>query len=463
MRNHQRLFFAFIIILTVVSFCIVLPQINGVSFSLPIPFAKKPLTLKTNTTFTPYFFLKPLGATSAFGFRKGLDLQGGTSITFKANMDGIKPGSRSDALKAAKTVMERRINLFGVSEPVIQTAQANNDYRIIVELPGVTDINQAIQLIGTTAQLSFWEGGASKSAKLLLPSSFYPLGATDSLGNNPLKTDLTGSDLQQASVTFDSTSANPQVQLTFSSDGSKKFAEITKRNVGKRVAIVLDNVVIEAPTVNQAILTGNAVITGGFTAQSANNLVTELNAGALPVSLSILQQQVIGPTLGEVSLQKTIFAGIVGFCIIVLFMCVLYGRLGIIASIALVIYTLIVLMLFKVSTLTPYGVTLTLSGIAGFVLSIGMAVDANILIFERTKEELRRGKPKHIAIELGYDRAWGSIRDSNISTLITSSILYMFGTGLVKGFALVLAIGVLVSMFSAVVVTRTFVRMVYKS
>ncbi|HYM65007.1 MAG TPA: protein translocase subunit SecD, partial [Candidatus Sulfotelmatobacter sp.] len=240
------------------------------------------------------------------------------------------------------------------------------------------------------------------------------------------------------------------------------FAEITQRLIGKRLAIILDNQLIEAPSVNQAILTGDAVITGGFTIDTANQLSTQLNAGALPVPLSVLSSSVIEPTLGASSLGKSLFAGILGFIIIVVFMSFLYGRLGMIASVALTLYTLFVLGIFKLSSITPYGITLTLSGIAGFILSIGMAVDANILIFERMKEELRAGKPVVTAIELGFSRAWTSIRDSNISTLITSFVLYEFGTGIVKGFALVLAIGVLVSMFSAVVVTRTFLRLIYK-
>jgi preprotein translocase subunit SecD len=288
------------------------------------------------------------------------------------------------------------------------------------------------------------------------------LGLAEVLGPNPKKTNLSGNDLQSTSVTFDSNTGKPQVQLLFTSDGTKKFADITQRNINKRVAIVLDNEVIEAPTVNQAILSGDAVISGGFTVDTANSLSTELNAGALPISLTSLQSQVVGPTLGLSSLQKSLFAGIIGLIIIVVFMSVLYGRLGIIASVALFLYTLFVLAIFKLSSLTPYGITLTLSGIAGFILSIGMAVDANILIFERMKEEKRLGKPKQAAIEIGFSRAWTSIRDSNISTLITSVVLYKFGSGIVRGFALVLAIGVLISMFSAIVVTRTFLRIVYK-
>lgn len=452
MRKNPRLLFWFIIFLTVLAIFVNIPSIGTLSIG---PFRQK-INFDINN------FLRPLGITSQLTFRKGLDIEGGTSMTFRADMSGIPTAQKSDALKSAKTIIERRVNLFGVSEPIVQTSiLANGESRIIVELPGVTDLNQARSIVGTTAQLSFWEEGASGSAKIASQSA-YPLGLVESLGQNPKKTNLSGNDLRQTSVTFDENTGKPQVQLIFTSDGAQKFADITKRNVNKRVAIVLDNQLLSAPIVNQAILGGDAVISGGFTVEEANALSTELNAGALPIPLTSLQSRVIGPTLGLSSLQKSLFAGIIGLVIIVVFMSVLYGRLGIIASVALFLYTSFVLAIFKLSSLTPYGITLTLSGIAGFILSIGMAVDANILIFERMKEEKRLGKPMEAAIEIGFSRAWTSIRDSNISTLITSVVLYKFGSGIVRGFALVLAIGVLVSMFSAIVVTRTFLRIIYK-
>jgi len=404
-------------------------------------------------------------------FKKGLDLAGGTSLTYRADMKDIGGSQKDKALDGVKTVIERRVNLFGVSEPIVQTASGNNDYRVIVELPGV-NIDQAKQIIGTTAELSFWEQGASSSAVLLkspediqtlvATQSAYPISVVQVLGTYPKKTNLTGSDLKETSVGFDPNTGKPQVQLVFTADGSKKFADITKRNVNKIVAIVLDDMVIEAPRVNQPILSGDAVISGGFTRESAAALSTSLNAGALPVPLIPLQQHAIDATLGTESLTKSLFAGILGVIIIIIFMIVLYGKLGIVASLALVVYTLLVLAIFKISSVTPYGITLTLSGIAGFILSIGMAVDANILIFERMKEEKRLGRANADALNLGFSRAWSSIRDSNVASLITSFVLYQFGTGAVRGFALTLAIGVLVSMFSAIVVTRTFLRLVYK-
>ena len=433
MRKNPRNLFWLIIALTILAI-----------------FVNLPLIKINNVNFDANYVLKALKINKVLTFRQGLDLQGGTSLVLKADMSGKSSSQKSAALESAKVVIERRVNFYGVSEPIVQTSVAGGDYRVLVELPGLTNINQVKDLIGTTAQLTFWEYIASSSAKTATPSAV------------PKKTNLTGADIQQTSVTFDSKTGRPQVQLNFTSDGGKKFAEITKRNVGKPLTIALDNKPIESPTVEQEIIGGNAVINGNFTVDTANQLSTELNAGALPVPLSILSSSVIEPTLGSSSLEKSLFAGILGFVIIVLFMTILYGRLGVVASFALVLYTLFVLSIFKLSSITPYGITLTLSGIAGFILSIGMAVDANILIFERMKEELRMGKAKETAIELGFSRAWTSIRDSNISTLITSFVLYAFGTGIVKGFALVLAIGVLVSMFSAIVVTRTFLRLVYK-
>lgn len=443
MKKPRRLFW-FIIFVTLFSLFFEIPPDYHINLKTPvIPFLNKGILVNNS-------FANLIGRDTSF--RKGLDLSGGVEITFKADMKDVPPQDRTDALNGAKAVIERRINFFGVSEPQIQTATKGEDYRIIVEIPGLSNTDSAVNLIGTTAQLSFWESGSSKSAELL-PPSMLPLGSIQSLGRYPKKTDLSGKDLADAQVTFDPQTGEPQVQLQFTSNGSKKFADITSRNVGQRLAIILDNVVIEAPTVKTAITSGPAVISGGFTTEIAKQLAIQLKGGALPIPLTILEQHRIAATLGTQSVAKSIFAGILGFIIIVIFMCVLYGRLGIIASIALIIYVLIVLAIFR---LIP--VTLTLAGIAGFILSVGMAVDANILIFERMREEKRAGRSKELVTTLGFSRAWTSIRDSNISTLITSFILFQYGTGIVKGFALTLAIGVLVSLFSSVVVTRTFLR-----
>lgn len=426
MKKPQLLFW-FIIAVTIFSIIIVLPKINNINFQ---------------------FFLKPLIGERELSFRKGLDLEGGTSITLLANMSNIAKDKQSAALESAKTVIERRINLFGVSEPVIQTATVNNDYRVIVEIPGVTDVNQALSLVGTTAKLEFRELSNASPSALITYETTKPTG-------------LTGADLDNAQASFDQNTGQPVVLFSVNSNSQDKFFKTTEKLKGKQMAICLDQQCFSAPTVQQAIR-DNGQITGGFTTQQAKELATQLNAGALPVPLSVLEQNTIGPTLGSESLVKSLFAGFLGFITIVSFMTVLYGRLGVLASLALLLYTLFVLAIFKISTLTPYGITLTLSGIAGFILSIGMAVDANILIFERMKEEKRLGRRREVAVELGFSRAWTSIKDSNVSTLITSLILYQFGSGMIRGFALVLAIGVLVSMFSAIVVTRTFLRLMYR-
>ncbi len=459
MRKKESQRFLFLIfIITLVCVFINLPAIP-VTFTIPkLPFTKS--EIKMQRIFGGDKWNVRLGSVQLqkdLAFKKGLDLEGGTSITLQADMKDIPQDQRENALESAKNVIERRVNLFGVSEPLVQTAKVGKEYRVIAELPGVTDVNQALSLIGQTAKLSFWEEGASGSATLIGSSSALPYGLTQLFGDRAKQTNLTGADLKAANVTFDQTTGKPQVQLQFTGDGSKKFADITRRNVGKIVAIALDEFVVEAPRVNEPITTGDAVISGDFSVELAKQLQIQLNAGALPISLSVLERHAIGASLGEESLKKSLIAGGIGFVVIVLFMCVLYGRLGIIASVALFIYTLITLSLFRV---VP--VTLTLAGIAGFILSIGIAVDANILIFERVKEEIRAGRARDLALELGFSRAWLSIRDSNIASLITSAVLYYFGTGIVKGFAVTLALGVLVSMFSAITVTRTLVNVFYK-
>jgi preprotein translocase subunit SecD len=459
----QQRRFSFLLVGVLIFFGIV------VNLATPIPLN---LTLFNPITFQqfPLQYTYPgipfLSKVRDLSFHLGLDLQGGTSITLRADMKDIPESERESALNSAKAVIEKRINYFGVSEPIVQTAKTNTDYRIIVEIPGVTDVNQAVSLVGKTAKLTFWEGAgplASTSARTASESAMQdlvagrPLGVGYILGAMPKQTTLTGGDLKQSSVVFDPNTGKPQVQLVFTTAGAKKFADITSRNVGKIVAIALDQQVIEAPVVNQPIVGGNAVISGGFTTQQANDLAIQLNAGALPVSLSVLQQQAIGATLGQASLQESFIAGLLGFLVIILFMTVLYGRLGLIASAALVVYSLLVLALFRIIP-----ITLTLAGIAGFILSVGIAVDANILIFERMKEEIRKGRSFAAAIDIGFSRAWPSIRDSNVSSLITSTILFYFGTGVIRGFAVTLALGIFVSMFSAIFVTRTFLRLFYK-
>lgn len=440
-----------IVLVTLVSLLINIPSTITLPFNVPFINKNELRLVNLNT------FLNPIGLGRDFSFRKGLDLEGGSSITLRADMSDIPQSQRENALESAKEVIERRINFFGVTEPLVQTASGNNDYRIIVEIPGVTDVNQAASLIGTTAELSFWEEGTTSASLTATESAGLPLGVPQMLGPDAKKTELTGKDLESAAVTFNPNTGEPQVQLNFTSEGAKKFADITKRNVGKIVGIVLDNELIQAPRVNEPILAGTAEITGGFTLDQAKAVQIQLNAGALPVPLSMLEQKAIGATLGNESLQKSFMAGFLGFGVIVAFMIALYGRLGVVASLALTVYTLVILALFRI-----FSVTLTLAGIAGLILSIGIAVDANILIFERVREEVRRGRTYHGALNLGFTKAWASIRDSNIASLITSAILMIFGSGMVRGFALTLAIGVVVSLFSAITVTRTLLGIMYK-
>lgn len=458
MKISPRVLFWIIIALTVIAVVINLPKTINLSLESPtIPLINKKISVDRQIPgFNPDFFLGHFHVKRSIEFKRGLDLEGGTSIVLKADMKDITLDQRKNALESAKDIIEKRVNFLGVSEPVVQTSTVGNDYRVIVELPGVTNVDEAVSLIGTTAQLTFWEDAGTESAKMATPSAGFPSGI-NILFQNPKKTNLSGRDLTNTAMTFDNNTGKPQVQLNFTSEGEKKFAEITKRNVSKVVAIALDNQIIEAPRVQEPILNGSAVISGSFTSEQAKSLSIQLNAGALPVPLIVLSQKAIGPTLGLESLEKSLFAGIIGFVVIVIFMTVLYGRFGVLASLALILYTLFVLAIFK---FIP--VVLTLAGIAGFILSIGMAVDANILIFERMKEEKKLGRAIDSAIELGFSRAWSSIRDSNISSLITCFILYAFGTGSVRGFALTLAIGVLVSMFSAIVITRTFLRLIYR-
>lgn len=368
---------------------------------------------------------------------EGLDLQGGTHLVYELDTSKIEEKNKSAATQAVINVIDRRINGLGVSEPVIQSVKIGDKSGVIVELPGISDINQAIALIGKTAQLSFWQQSST------IESGWKP-------------TDLTGANLQKAEVTYDQNTGDPQVSLEFNEEGKNIFAEITKNNLQKPVAIILDNQIISAPTVQSVISDGRAVITGQFNIQEAKDLAKLLNAGALPVPIKIIEQRNVEASLGLGSVKQSIMAGLVGLLLICLFMLVYYRLAGLFAIIALTIYSILLLALFK---LIP--ITLTLAGIAGFILSIGMAIDANILIFERMREELRSGKTVTTAISEGFRRAWSSIRDSNISSLLTCAILYFSTTGMVRGFAVTLALGILVSMFTAISISKNMLLLFY--
>lgn len=380
--------------------------------------------------------------------KEGLDLAGGTHLTLEADMSQIKNSDRNDALQSLQGIIERRVNLYGVSEPLVQTAKVGNSYRVIVELAGVTDLNQAMDLVGKTAELTFRETVEGTQSANVSSDSAQLYGPFQGL------TDLTGKDVAKATPAFDPNTSSPIIQLNFTSEGARKWEEITRRNLNKQLAIVLDNQILLAPTVQAIITDGRTVISGSFTTDQTKQISTLLNSGALPAPVKVIEESTVGATLGQDSINKSVLAGAVGLLIVGLFMIANYGVLGVFADLALVIYSLLVLALFK---LIP--VTLTLAGIAGFILSIGMAVDANILIFERMREEIRWGRNKAAAIELGFARAFPSIRDSNANTLIICAILYWFGVGSVRGFALTLAIGVIISLFTAITVTRTFLRL----
>lgn len=493
----------------------------------------------------------------------GLDLQGGIHLEYKADMSQVEKGKEAEAIQGAQDVVERRVNAFGVGEAVVQSAKSGNEQHIIVELPGIKDIEEAKKRIQDMPILEFKEesdavdpqfqkmfdeqnvktkataGDVLKRAlanedfgalakefsqdgskenggdldfvkkgkfvpefeKVIFESDLqngevYPELVESQYGWHIIKkieekgegddrevraahilfvkmtadsipelrykdTGLTGKNLKNAKVDYaEQGLSEPIILINFDDEGTQLFADITKRNIGKRVAIYLDGKLQMEPVVQVAITDGTAQITGKWTTEEANNQVRRLNEGSIPVPLSLAGQQSIESSLGADSFQKILKAGTIGFVLVVIFMLLYYRFLGLIASLALLIYTGIMISIFKLSGIegSPIQFTLTLSGIAGFIISIGMAVDANILIFERTKEEIRRGRTIVGALDEGFKRAWTSIRDGNISSIITSLILYSMGTGFVKGFALTLLLGVAVSMFTAIVISRTLLK-----
>jgi protein-export membrane protein SecD len=418
--------------------------------------------------------ISPKESLQKFSLKLGLDLQGGTQLVYKADTSKIASAREvSESMNALRDVIERRVNLFGVAEPLVQVEQSSvlaggdRQQRLIVELPGMTDVNKAVAMIGATPTLEFkverpqaemdaitkaaqdyqkLAEAAQKSGSPIDQSKINPLAFEDPY----VSTELTGKYLKKAALSFDNQFGEPKVSLQFDSEGGDIFAKITRENVGKTVAIYLDGAVISAPRVNEEITSGSAEISGNFAIEEAKTLVGRLNSGALPVSVELLSAQSIGATLGGEAYLAILNAGLWSFLIVALFMILFYRLPGFIASISLAIYVAIMVAAFK---LLP--VTMTAAGIAGFILTIGMAVDANILIFARMKEEIKKGRNVYDAVHEGFSRAWPSIRDSNSSTLITAIILFWFGTSMIRGFALVLGLGVLVSMFSALTLTRT--------
>lgn len=389
-----------------------------------------------------YFFLGPTSKPFSFG----LDLVGGTELVYRADTSQVDDVSQ--AMISLKGVIERRVNLFGVSEPLVQTESAgiisgNNEERLIVELPGVTDIETAKQIIGETPVLEFrlarpdFETIVSQNPDASLDEIFLPA-------------ELTGRYLERARVEFGQTSNQPLINIQFNSDGKEIFSRLTREHTGEVLAIVLDGKLLSTPVIQEEIRDGQAQITGAFTTEDARNLVRDLNFGSLPVPIEFYTSQTVGATLGSEALIAGVYAGLVGFVVLSAFMILWYRVPGLISVLALISYAVMSLTIFK---LIP--VTLTAAGIAGFILSVGMAVDANVLIFERSKEEMKKGKSISESFQEGFHRAWASIRDSNTASIITAIILFWLGTSAVKGFALTLGIGVAVSMFTAITVSRT--------
>ncbi len=405
-----------------------------------------------------FFIYNTTGKNGRFDFKLGLDLSGGTHLVYDTDTSKLAPTAVNDSLAALQTVIERRVNSFGVSEPVVQIEQGGalggGDKRLIVELPGITDVDEAVKLIGETPTLEFKLVKQGFEASTTVASSTLPGG----IAVNPAAfedTGLTGEYLSSAALQFGNgtgaLSTEPVVQVNFNTKGAQLFSDITGKNVGRQLGIFLDGQLLSAPVINAKIDGGSAIISGSFTAQTAKELATNLNLGALPVPITLSSTETIGATLGEQALHAGVYAGIVGFIILSLFMILWYRLPGVISVLSLAIYCVLMLAVFK---LIP--VVLTAAGIAGFILSVGLAVDANVLIAERMKEELKAGKKTDAAIREGFSRAWLAIRDSNIAHIIAAVILFWMGTSIIRGFALVFGLGVLISMFSAITISRTF-------
>ncbi|MBI2013834.1 MAG: protein translocase subunit SecD [Candidatus Colwellbacteria bacterium] len=381
-------------------------------------------------------------------WRLGLDLAGGTALVYEIDLSEVRPEDQENAVAGLRDVIEKRVNLFGVAEPKVAILKKADTYELLVELAGISELKDAVALIGETPVLQFAEfTGAAEDVTDLRP------------------TELTGRHISGASMGFDQLN-RPLVNFSLNKEGGELFENITERNAGKPLCILVDGNFIfpedpfaSCPNVNEKITGGRAQISGGsITVQSARALIERFQAGALAAPIELVNQRTISPSLATGALSKMLFAGAIGAIAVLLFMPIFYGSFGVIASIALIAYTVFTLTVLKVIP----GFTMTLAGIAGFILSIGMAVDANILIFERTKEEIKKGLSKASAITEGFKRAWPSIRDSNITTILSAAILYVFTTSFVKGFALTLGVGVLVSMFSAIIISRLMLRVFIK-
>lgn len=397
-----------------------------------------------------------------YPIRRGLDLQGGLQVLLEADLPADRPIT-PDEMNTARQIVDQRVNALGVAEPLVQV---EGDRRILVELPGIDNPDEAIALIQETALLEFVDTGSSSLPEGLCIRTSLNEGAAspcetggDGTAVPTFETIMTGAELQEAHVELDSTFNRPYVAFTLHSEAADIFADYTRDNQGQFLTIVLDKQVISSPRIESAITSGSGSITGQFTTEEATKLALQLRYGSLPIPLRIETTRQVGATLGQQSIDDSIRAGIIGVIMVLIFMLAYYRLPGVLADVALLIY---VLLNFAVFVLLP--VTLTLPAITGFLLSIGMAVDANVLIFERLKEELRDGRRIDDAVHAGFSRAWTSIRDSNVATLVICAVLWMFGRSFgasaVQGFAITLAIGVTISMFTAVIITRTLAFLV---
>jgi len=370
-------------------------------------------------------------------------LVGGSRLIYETDLSKVEK-TKTEALSGLRDVIEKRVNILGVREPIVRIQEIGGSARLMVELAGIKNVEEAIKAIGETPLLEFREIEV-KDLNAPLRSAINP---------SDLKpTSLTGQYLKKASLDFDNETLEPIVILEFDKEGKELFKQITSRNVDKPLAIFIDNNLISSPVVREPISSGRAQITGNFTPEEAKKLVNSLNAGALPVPIKLISQETIAPSLGKISLEKSLKAGFFGLLGIILFMICYYQMAGLAAFLSLLVYGLILLSLFKL-----FSITLTLAGIAGAILSIGMAVDANVLIFARMKEEIKKGDSFSRAIDIGFKRAWPSIRDGNLTTLIEAMIMFFLGTSFIQGFALTTSLGILVSMFSAIFITQTFLE-----
>lgn len=444
--------FILIVLLTSLALLVALPSykqievgVLGRTVTVPVGIPKPSVTL----------FGRTLSADMSI--KQGLDIQGGMQVVLEAQMADVPEGDRQTALDSAQAIITRRVDLYGIAEPLVQSARVGDSYRLIVELPGISDPTEALNLVGQTADLQFLLVRQQLELDPAATESAAPTAQLEDIG-------LGGNDLRRAALSFNPQTGEPEVSLEFNTEGTTIFGQVTTDNVGGTLGIFLDGSPLMLPTISTAILDGRAVLTGQFAVEEARQLAVQLNAGALPVPIKVLEQRTIGASLGQEAVTQSTAAGLLGLVFVLLFMILLYGWQGVIADMALIVFAILTVALYKL-----LGVTLTLPGITGLLLSIGMAVDANILIAERIREEYRKGKPFLVAMELGFGRAWDSIKDANMITILTALILinplnfsFLNSSGLVRGFGLTLLIGVLLGLFTGVVVTRNFTRLFLK-